>query len=220
MVEPRVCEAVEFLFNREKISISLGLSSYTLQEEEAEGKSILFLNIHTKDNVCVNNFDKVPKRKLLNWKIIRPEHQFQSEKCIDHFILIKNRAGDWELHMFEMKTTVHNDTWIDVKYKVRASYFDIKVFAILLGINVKDENIFVYTTYENEKFRNTQRPPLGQRVVDFKRDEWDKGCINIPLIFTNKDPLKFKTLLRFQHTKIKMYRADDGYLKNEKPFNI
>ena len=119
MIEARVCDAVKFLFNHEKISINLGLSSYTLKEEENDGKSILVLGVNTADNVCVNNFDKVPKWKLLNWKIIRQEHQVHSEKCIDHFILIKNRVGDWELHMFEMKIKFLLSFWaLTLKMKI------------------------------------------------------------------------------------------------------
>lgn len=140
MIESRIYEAVEFLLDHKKISIKVGWSSYDLMEEEATGKSKLVLNVHTDDNVCVSNFDQIPKLEILKWGIILKEHQFRSGKCVDHFILMKNGSGDWELHMFEMKTTVSNDKWIDIKYKVRASYFSIKVLANLLGVNIKDEN--------------------------------------------------------------------------------
>ena len=45
-----------------------------------------------------------------------------------------------------------------------------------------------------------QKPLLGKRLVDYKRDEWDKGIIQIQL----------GTLLNFEHHGIHMKRSSDG----------
>ncbi len=115
--------------------------------------------------------------------------------------------------MIEMKTTIGFRTWFDIKYKMRASYLNIKALAVFLGISLEDENIFAYTTYEKENFNimdmDSPRillPKVGDRGINFKKEEWDAGFITIiPIMPSNRS-----TFIKLKHKKIKMERSNDG----------
>ena len=215
-MEDRINYALKNFFTK-KFEYEIGAFSYTLLEESKKGKTRLFVNVNTEESICFNNYDKFPK-----WEILVDKEIMGMKKCIDHFILKKNPSGIWELHMFEMKTSIGFETWNNVKYKLRASYLSIKAIAVYLGIIIKDENIIAYTTYENDKKMNIKNmtdskvtmPRVGGKAIDVKKDEWDAGFINIPLIVSESNPYDFYTTIRLQHKKILMNRAEDDFLEN------
>jgi len=121
-----------------------------------------------------------------------------------------------------MKTSIGFETWNNIKYKLRASYLSIKAVAVYLGITIRDENITTYTTYENDEKMAISKmndpkvtlPRVGGKAIDVKKDEWDAGFINIPLIVSESNPYDFYTTIRLQHKKILMNRAEDDFLEN------
>ena len=188
-------------------------SGYELIEEDKNGRSLLKLQVGTEDNLCVQNYDS---QKIKKCTFLREDKDLYMQKCIDHFILRK-KQNEWELHMVEMKTTIGFWTWFNIKYKMRASYLNIKALAVFLGISLKDENIFAYTTYEKESFDVSKMdspivalPRIGGRAVNSKKEEWDADCINIPIMVSANNPYDFKTFIKLQHTKILMNRSSDG----------
>lgn len=184
-----------------------GENTYTLNEKAKEGNSVLDV-IVDGDNICVEEYDNDKIRGKCTF--LRHTKSQGLKKCIDHFIL-KRTGEKWDLHMIEMKTSVGNKTWQDIKHKNRASYFNIKSLCIVLGIEIED--IYSYTTYEVEKFESIERttdlktymPQLGKKLINFKKDEWDKGKIIIEL--DEKD-----SFLTFTHKAIKMIRGEEGEL--------
>lgn len=219
-MEDRVSYALNNFLNHNTFPYDSNSSTYELLETAEEGKSRLFVYVDTTENICIKNYDD-PK-KFSKWGIINNSKKFHLSKCVDHFIFKRNQLGIWELHMFEMKTSIGFDTWGEIKYKLRSSYLSIKAIAVYLGITLNDENITVYTTYENdEKMRveNTTNPKamlprVGDKAIDAKKDEWDVGFINIPVIVSESNPYDFYTAIRLSHRKILMYRAEDGFLEN------
>lgn len=215
-MEDRINYALKNFFT-EKFVYELGTSSYTLLEKSKKGKTRLFVNVDTEESICFNTYDKFPK-----WEILVDRETTGLKKCIDHFILKKNSEGIWELHMFEMKTSIGFKTWSSIKYKLRSSYLSIKAIAVYLGITIRDENITAYTTYENDekmKIENMTDPKLilpqvGGKAIDAKKDEWDAGFINVPVIVSESNPYDFYTAIRLRHSKIFMRRAEDGFLEN------
>lgn len=217
MIEERVNYALKNFFNLEKFKYIAGETSYSILEKSKKGKTKLIVNVGTADSICFNTYDNFPK-----WEILIGKNQIGMKKCIDHFILKKNYLGIWELHMFEMKTSVGFKTWEDIQYKLRSSYFSIKAVAIYLGISIPDENITVYTTYERDCFEISNMndpkiiiPPLGGRAIVVKKYQWDKGFIHVPIIVSESNPSHFLKFVKLRHKKIKMTRADDGFLENE-----
>ena len=191
-------------------------STYELLELADEGKSRLTVHVGTTENICVKNYDKFPK-----WGIINNSKKLHLSKCVDHFIFKQNQLGTWELHIFEMKTSVGFKTWNEIKYKLRPSYLSIKTIAIYLGIPIKDENIIIHTTYEHDcmeiKNMDTPRiamPSIGGKAIDVKKNEWDAGLINVPIVVSKNNPYDFHTTVKLRHKKILMHRAKDGFLEN------
>ena len=192
-------------------------STYELLETDKFGKSRLIVDVGTSENICVKNYDNFPK-----WRIVNNSKRLHMNKCVDHFIFKKNQLGIWELHIFEMKTSVGFKTWSDIKYKLRSSYLSIKAVAVYLGISIKDENITVYTTYENDENMEVKNmtdpkvilPRVGGKAIDAKKDEWDAGLIHVPVIVSESNPYDFYTYIRLRHNKILMHRATNGFLEN------
>lgn len=172
---------------------------YHLKEERESGKSQLIVQVEN-DNLCICHFDE--KRKC---NFLRDEKTYGMQKSVDHMIFSKEE-NEWKLHMIEMKSGVGGDTWKNIKQKVRTSYLTACAIGTFLGICFSD--ICAYTTYEKEKFNSMADttdpkvyvPLLGERAIDFKKEEWDKGIIKIQ----TGDQLIFK------HKEIKMKRSEDG----------
>lgn len=112
-------------------------STYELLELADEGKSRLTVHVGTEKNICVKNYDKFPK-----WGIINNSKKLHLSKCVDHFIFKQNQLGIWELHIFEMKTSVGFKTWSDIKYKLRSSYLSIKAIAVYKAEQRKHHSLY------------------------------------------------------------------------------
>lgn len=215
-MEDRISYALKNFLN-DNFRYDSDSSTYELLELADEGKSRLTVHVGTTENICVKNYDSSPK-----WGIINNSKKIHMSKCVDHFIFKRNQLGIWELHIFEMKTTVGFKTWSNIKYKLRSSYLSIKAIAVYLGIKLSDENITVYTTYENDKKMRVENttdpkamlPRVGDKAIDAKKDEWDAGVINVPVIVSESNPYDFYTAIRLRHSKILMHRAENGFLEN------
>lgn len=166
-------------------------NQYHLKEEQDSGKSDLTLNI-SNDNLCIYNFDGKGKCNFL-----RPEKQYGMQKSVDHVLFEKHTAG-WRLHLIEMKSSVGYRKWLEIKLKMRTSYFTALAIADFLGIEFQET--VAYTTYENEKFLVDQgtnpramMPQLGNVARDPFHDEWKKNRIILnvgeELILTHKEIL-------------------------------
>ncbi len=184
--------------------------SYELKEGSELGKSLLHLSING-ENICVQEYDN--NGKCGKCSFLKNESKFGMQKCIDHFIL-KKQGEIWDLHMIEMKTGIGNKTWKDIKLKNRASFLNIKTLCVVLGITIG--KVYTYTTYEEERFDTLQNtanikshvPLLGEKAINFKKDEWDKGLINVVI----------DKIVTFPHIAIKMKRNGDSVLEGS--FNI
>ena len=182
-------------------------SVYRLTEkgnDKGQGKSILTLNVGTDENICMTHYDKEGKCEFLN-------SHLGLLKRIDHFVLKKNNSK-WELHMFEMKTTVTADKIPNIKNKFLASYWNIRVFSMFLGIKFDIEDVFLYTTYHdvdlNVATSTNPRghiPPLGSGMK-LPEQEWDSDHLKIKIIPYSNDG---KDEIEFKHTKMKMKLVDD-----------
>lgn len=219
-MEDRVSYALNNFLNHNTFPYDSNSSTYELLETAEEGKSRLFVHVGTTENICIKNYDD-PK-KFPKWGILNNSKKLHLNKCVDHFIFKRNQLSIWELHIFEMKTSVGFETWSDIKYKLRSSYLSIKAIAVYLGITLSDENITVYTTYENDEKMEVKNMPdpkvilprVGGKAINAKKDEWDADLINVPVIVSESNPYDFYTAIRLRHSKILMHRAEDGFLEN------
>ena len=187
---------------------------YELLETEKQGKARLILKVGTTDNICVKNYDKMP-----DWEILRKESKFHMRKGIDHFILRKN-SNFWELHMIETKKSVGINVWQDIKIQMGVSYLKIKALLTFLGITIKNENVFIYTAYGEDKMTDnnssakgvtTKTFKTGELLINPKDDEWDAGFIYIPLIDIEGNIRAEK----FKHIKILLTPSSNRVLERK-----
>ena len=177
-------------------------SSDVLKETSDEGYTELSLSIEG-ESLWLKDFDNHKKCEFLS-----TDKKFGLKKSSDH-IVFQFKDGEWFLHIFEFKSTVNLKVWHDVKQKFRASYFNCKAIATVLGINILDDHIYAYTTFEKENFGATTtspaglKPMLGVRAVK-PMDDWNKGKME-----SLRLPQEGKV---FQHTKIQMTRNANGLI--------
>lgn len=57
-------------------------------------------------------------------------------------------------------------------------------------------------------------PRVGGKAIDTKKDEWDAGVINVPVIVSESNPYDFYTAIKLRHRKIHMNRVEDDFLEN------
>ena len=122
--------------------------------------------------------------------------------------------------MIEIKKTASLNSWRDVKLQMGVSYFKIKALLTFLGINIRDENVFMYTAYGEDKMVGnnfqfygvtTKTFRTGERLIDSKIDEWDAGAIYI-LVIDSDGNIRHK---KFKHVKIKLTPAADEVLERK-----
>lgn len=183
-------------------------SSYLLEEYAKDGRSKL--NVHISgDNLCLRDFDS--KRRCA---FVNTDKEYGFGRSSDHVIFQNSREG-WVMHLIEMKTSVGNGTWQDIKLKTRSSYLHCMALAEFLGIKFVD--IKVYTTYEYLKFgdiKNTKniaihKPLIGLRLPNYKKEEWDSKRIMIRL-GNNDENIKI-----FAHEGIEMKRNNNNFLEGD-----
>ena len=219
-MEDRITYALKNFFLNTKFRYDSNLPTYELLEHNKDvlGESRLIVHVGTAETICVKNYDKFPK-----WGILNNRKKIHMHKCVDHFIFKQNQLGTWELHIFEMKTSIGFNTWLDdIRYKMRSSYLSIKAIAVYLGVTIKDENITIYTTYEKDCMNisemqspQTMLPTIGGRAVDLKKEEWDAGIIRVPIIILESNPYNVETFVKLRHEKVLMKRSSKEILENE-----
>lgn len=175
-----------------------------LEETTETGKSILDFQLSSTKNLSIKNVD-AKNTQILFFQKGSKKSLF---KRVDHIIFEYLGNDSWKLHLIEMKSSVSNDTWIDVKGKFRASYLLAQGIAAMLEMKLVDT--CMYTTYEKaffsvpETMPSARRLSLGQKNVR-PEEEWDG----------DKFGLNFGTVIGFQHKPIQMRRNAQDVLIGE-----
>lgn len=173
-----------------------------LEETEDTGKSILEIRLDSAENLSIKNVDKKPTQMLffVNTK----------EKCmfkrVDHILFQCLEDNNWRVHLIEMKSSIANDKWKDVKGKFRASYLFVQSLAAMLEMDLVETRM--YTTYERACFRPSETKPVERRLLLGEKhikpeDEWSGKNFG----------LNFGTRIKFMHVPIKMARNKNDILE-------
>lgn len=175
-----------------------------LAETEESGKSELQVQMKSEENLCIANVDK-KKTELLFLQEGKAKSLY---KRVDHMIFEKKAGNQWKLHLIEMKGSVGEEKWVEIKGKFRASYLVEQALAGMLELDISET--VMYTTYERVEFTHSETMPtarhgrLGVPQVRMK-DEWNGNCF----------ALNFGERISFDHIPIKMERAEGGILTGQ-----
>lgn len=174
-------------------------NAYWLEEKSESGRSELQVDIEG-DNLCSEDYDHKGKCNFL-----KESSPFKLKKSVDH-VLLQKKGAKWILHLIEMKSKVDNKKWIEIKQKIRASYFNVCALEKVLGIHIGE--VRTYTTYEDIGFWSSNGSadpkivvaPLGKPMPPAPEHEWENNSISVDV----------GEVVQFQHNAIKMQRTEDG----------
>lgn len=172
-----------------------------LKEYEESGESELEILLLSDENLLIANVDK----KKTELSLFQEEKSKSMYKRVDHMIFECQKDNSWKLHLIEMKGSVGERKWMDIKGKFRASYLLAKAIAGMLELNITET--VMYTTFERVEFKCPDTMPVSRRGFiggPFVRmqEEWDG----------NRFGLNFGMRIPFLHIPIQMKRNENGVL--------
>lgn len=120
-------------------------------------------------------------------------------------IFERKQRDRWKLHLIEMKGSVGEEKWKEIKGKFRASYLVAQALAGMLEMDIFET--VMYTTYERVEFAHPETMPAARHgrsgIPQIKmKDEWDGKRFG----------LNFGERIPFSHIPIKMERNRGGIL--------
>ncbi len=172
-----------------------------LVENEETGKSELRVHLQSKDNLCIANADE----KKTELHFFQPERVKSMYKRVDHIIFEHQRNNKWKLYLIEMKSSVGEKKWGEIKGKFRASYLLAQGIAGMLELEISETVMF--TTFEKVQFTlpdtmpSVRRGNLGSRFVRMEQ-EWSGESFG----------LNFGERISFSHIPVQMVRNEKDVL--------
>lgn len=153
---------------------------YVLKELDEKGYSELTVSVKGT-NLCIESYDK-----KLRCAFAKQDKKYGMTMCVDHVLFVMDSEEHWKVYLIEMKTGMGNETFLDVKKKVRANYFSIKALCTYLGIELSDKDIEVYVTYSSRSSNVTPnetpnpatlKAMIGERYTGVMQSKWNKDRI-------------------------------------------
>ncbi len=172
-----------------------------LKEYEESGESELNVYLISNKNLLIANVDQ----KKTELQFFQKEKEKSMYKRVDHMIFEQQRSDIWKLYLVEMKGSVGERKWIEIKGKFRASYLLAQAIAGMLEIQISET--VMYTTFEKVAFKpsetmpSARRGPVGKSFIRMQ-DEWSGKRFG----------LNFGVRIPFQHIPIQMKRNKNGIL--------
>mgnify|MGYP007098665108 CR=1 FL=1 len=171
-----------------------------LEEYEETGRSKLKVSLPAEGNLCIANVDE-KKTDMLFFQNNRLKSMY---KRVDH-IIFERQNPDWRLHLIEMKSSVGEGKWIEIKGKFRASYLLAQAVAGMLELHISET--IMYTTFEKVRFNpsltmpSARRTRTGSALIKMEQ-EWRGENFG----------LNFGERISFVHLPIQMKRNNEGVL--------
>ena len=94
-----------------------------LEEYEDTGRSKLEVSLPSENNLCIANVDK-KKTEMLFFQTDKLKSMY---KRVDHIIFESQKSNKWRLHLIEMKGSVGEGKWAEIKGKFRISFVHLPV---------------------------------------------------------------------------------------------
>lgn len=185
--------------------VEYGNHEMLLAEYEETGRSELRVCLLSENNLYIANADK-KKTDILFFQSDRAKSMY---KRVDHIIFEYQENGKWKLHLIEMKGSVGEEKWPEIKGKFRASYLLSRAIAGMLEMDISET--IMYTTFERVRFGASDTMPAA------RRPRTGKPVIKMEQEWTGKNfGLNFGERVLFLHLPIKMTRNKEGVLIGER----
>lgn len=170
-----------------------------LLEREDTGRSELTMHLVSEYNLCIENADK----QKTEMQFFQTDSKKSLYKRVDHMIFSRQdkNENEWKLYLIEMKSSVGNRKWGEVKGKFRSSYLLGLAIAGMLEMNLSET--VMCTTYEKVAFLppdtmpSARRTPLGRALVSME-EEW----------YGRRFSLNFGERIYFKHIPVPMQKMN------------
>ena len=63
-------------------------------------------------------------------------------KRVDHLIFERQNGNQWKLYLIEMKGSVGEEKWVEIKGKFRASYLVAQALAGMLELDIAEATMY------------------------------------------------------------------------------
>ncbi len=172
-----------------------------LEEMEETGRSELKVRLLADNNLCITNVDK----KKTDIQFFQRDKVLSMYKRVDHIIFEHKDDDCWKLYLIEMKSSIGQGKWTEIKGKFRASYLLAKAVAGMLELKIAET--VMCTTFEKVQFAPPDTMPVARRAGVGKQmikmeQEWSGQCLRLNL----------GELVSFVHIPIQMTRNRKGIL--------
>lgn len=159
-----------------------------LKEKKEDGAADLTLNL---ENPCIL-FRDLEKRKLA---------YFKNKKCAD-YVLYEQKGEEWIVHIFELKKSVGEATWKEMKEQFAGAMQNALAIAGFLGIHVEVDRMRIYSVYRNDKINRYADPVKMRFQMHLKGNErMREVCVD----WNAKEvELQFLGSHSFKHRKIQL----------------
>lgn len=131
---------------------------------------------------------------------------FKNQKCADYVVL--ELTGDiWCMHIFEFKRTVTSKEWEHTKVQFAGALQNALALAGVLDVDIKLEQVQLYTAYRNDKIRDAANPAKQRLQMHDRQSEtsstkdqdWNQQMVTID----------FPGIVHLEHYKIQL-DIEDG----------
>lgn len=175
-----------------------------LEESKKTGRSLLHVRLLAEKNLCIANVDD----KNTIFQFFRADDKFCMRKRVDHMIFEHLGGNQWKLYLIEMKSSVGEKKWTEIKGQFRASYLVGQALAAMLEMDIAET--VMYTTFERVQFTPSDTMPTARRSRSGRamvrmKEEWNGG----------KFGLNFGKRISFAHNPVPMKRNAKGVLVGE-----
>lgn len=172
-----------------------------LEELKESGRSLLHVQLLSEKNLCIANMDD----KKTIFQFFCADDKLCMKKRVDHMIFEHQRKDQWKLYLIEMKSSVGEKKWIEIKGKFRASYLVGQAIAGMLEMDIAET--VMYTTFAQVHFNPSDTMPTARRsrsgrVMVRMEEEWSGG----------KFGLNFGERISFVHQPVPMKKNAEGIL--------
>lgn len=193
MFQEKVQKRLNLFITGTNQPVEISDQSFHLIEKDESGKADLQIDLSAP---CIL-FRDLENKKL---------QYFKNQKCAD-YVMFEKVEDTWCIHIFEFKRTVTPQKWEDIKLQFAGALQNALALEGVLDVDVKLEQVRLYTVYRNDKIRDAANPAKQRLQMHDRQSEtsstkdqdWNQQMVAID----------FPGIVPLEHHKIPL-NVEDG----------
>ena len=193
MFQEKVQKRLNLFITGTNQPVEISDQSFHLIETKKDGEANLRVDVSTP---CIL-FRDLENKKL---------QYFKNRACAD-YALFENTGESWCVHIFELKRTVTSQKWEDIKLQFAGALQNALALAGVLDVDIKLEQVRLYTAYRNDKIRDAANPAKQRlqmhdrqrEISSTEESDWNQQMV----------AMDFPEIVSLEHHKIQL-DIEDG----------